>query len=214
MGRQGEALEALRQEARLALARDRSAAYGRSGEADVVSAWEACAAADPASEEAAAVLVRAYAAQGRQTLASATYRRCRDARVQLGLKVTPALEEVLEPDVLEPRRPSVGPVSRSTKEHRLVTVVSAEAAWTTGTAPKRCEDMSETVGGRTGRGGRRRGRHGRDSDFGFRRRAGGAVRRPGVTRRRPGASAVAHDRRPQFHDCWSPTPGLDYSGRR
>ncbi|HXW80781.1 MAG TPA: hypothetical protein VEJ84_14860, partial [Acidimicrobiales bacterium] len=47
-----EALEALRQEARLALARDRARGYGRTGGVDVAHAWEECFAHDPACEEA------------------------------------------------------------------------------------------------------------------------------------------------------------------
>ena len=51
-----EALESLRQEACLALARDRAKGIGRCGQSDVIDAWEACSHGDPASEEAAGPL--------------------------------------------------------------------------------------------------------------------------------------------------------------
>ena len=56
-----ERLVALRQEARLALARDRSKGAGRSRPEAVVEAWEDCLAHDAACEEAASALMRAYA---------------------------------------------------------------------------------------------------------------------------------------------------------
>jgi hypothetical protein len=70
-----EALEALRHEARIALAMDRSRGYGRSTLAEVVQAWEVGFRADPSSEEAACALIRAYSAQGRHTLSRTTYDR-------------------------------------------------------------------------------------------------------------------------------------------
>ena len=90
-----EALEVLRQDARLALARDRARGYGRSTHADVVEAWEACFRTDPTSEEAATALVRAYSALGRHALATSTYRRCCEALEELGLRVSPTVGEVL-----------------------------------------------------------------------------------------------------------------------
>ena len=59
-----ESLELARQEARLALARGRSLGLGQSRGEDVIEAWESYAARDPASEEAAAALMSAYAAAG------------------------------------------------------------------------------------------------------------------------------------------------------
>ena len=89
-----EALESLRQRARLELARDRTRGRGRSQPEAVIEAWEHCLSRDPASEEAASALMRLYAAQGRRKLASRTYERCRAALEELGLRIAPALEEV------------------------------------------------------------------------------------------------------------------------
>ena len=90
-----EALDALRQEARLALARDRADGVGRSGYEDVVEAWEACFSADPTSEEAATALVRAYLARDRHALAAAMFRRCCESLEELGVRVSPALERAM-----------------------------------------------------------------------------------------------------------------------
>ena len=74
-----ERLETLRQEARLALARDRAKGAGDSRAEAVLAAWAACAEHDPASEEAAAALVRGYFAEGHRELAVRAYERCRAA---------------------------------------------------------------------------------------------------------------------------------------
>ena len=87
-----ERLEVLRQEARLALARDRAKGAGRAEAA--LAAWAACAEHDPASEEAAAALVRGYFAAGQRELAVRAYERCRAALDELGLGLSPWLEEV------------------------------------------------------------------------------------------------------------------------
>src|SRR5580700_11022295 len=89
-----ERLDALRQEARLALARDRAMGSGRSGRDDVLAAWQSCLDHDPACEEAAAALVRGYFAQGRPELAARVFERCRAALEQLGLRISPSLERV------------------------------------------------------------------------------------------------------------------------
>jgi len=88
-----ESLEMLRQEARLALARDRSQGAGRSGPGVVTQAWEAVLAHEPASEEAAAALMSAYGTQGQRHLVVRTYQRCRAGLTELGLGGSPALEE-------------------------------------------------------------------------------------------------------------------------
>jgi DNA-binding SARP family transcriptional activator len=89
-----ERLESLRQEARLTLARDRAAGAGRSGPQEVVQAWLACLEQDPACEEAAGALVRAYFAQGRREAAVRTYERCAAALAELGLATSPWLDEI------------------------------------------------------------------------------------------------------------------------
>jgi DNA-binding SARP family transcriptional activator len=67
-----EHLESLRQEARLALARDRTKGAGRSGPDAVAEAWLSAFEHDPACEEAAGALVRRYLEQGRRELAART----------------------------------------------------------------------------------------------------------------------------------------------
>ena len=63
-----EALELVRQRARLELARDRTRGHGRSAPEAVIEAWEDCLAHDPACEEAASSLMRVYSAQVRISL--------------------------------------------------------------------------------------------------------------------------------------------------
>ena len=88
-----ERLETLRQEARLALARDRAKGAGDSRPEAVLAAWEACFEPDPAAEEVAAALVGAYFAHGHRDLAVRAYERCRAALAELGLGLSPWLEE-------------------------------------------------------------------------------------------------------------------------
>ena len=87
-------LESLRREARFALARDRAKGAGKAGAEAVVAAWRDCFEHDPASEEAAGALIRAYSAQGHRDLAAATYERCSAALDELGLRVSPSLAAV------------------------------------------------------------------------------------------------------------------------
>ena len=93
--RRREAIEALRQEARLALARDRARGVGRSSADAVVHSWESCLEHDPACEEAAAALMRIYSARGLRHFVVRTYDRCRAALEDLGLGATPALDQLL-----------------------------------------------------------------------------------------------------------------------
>jgi DNA-binding SARP family transcriptional activator len=88
-----ERLEDLRQEARLELARDRSRGVGRARPEEVLTAWQACLEADPTCEEAAAALMRLYAAQARRPQAVAVYQRHSAALGRLGLQASPALAE-------------------------------------------------------------------------------------------------------------------------
>ena len=130
-----ERVEYLRQEARLELARDRSRGVGRAHPEEVLQAWQRCLEA-PTDEEAAAALMQLYVAQGRRPLAVAVYDRCRAALANLGMKTSPALEEVRAN--VDPRVP--GPAGRSSpvganagavrqlEERRLVSVVFVELA--------------------------------------------------------------------------------------
>ncbi len=88
----GERLELLRQRARSALARDRTAGYGRSQPEAVIEAWESCLAHDPASEEAAANLINLYAVTGQPHLVIRTYARCRRGLQNIGLRPSPSIE--------------------------------------------------------------------------------------------------------------------------
>ena len=132
-----EALELLRQRARLELARDRTRGFGRSQPEAVIEAWENCLSHDPTSEEAASALMRVYAAQGRRQMVSSTYERCRAALEELGLRTSPALEEVRRATVETappgprrdgtgalPARPVPGQVTK--EERRQVSVLFAE----------------------------------------------------------------------------------------
>ena len=87
-------LNSLRQEARLALARDRAKGAGRSGPDDVTAAWLACLDHDPACEEAAGALIRGFLAAGRPEQAARVFERCRAALEELGLRISPSLERV------------------------------------------------------------------------------------------------------------------------
>ena len=152
-----DALESLRQRARLELARDRSRGWGRSQPEAVVEAWEMCLLHDPASEEAASALMRVYAAQGNRHMVSSTYERCRDALESLGLRPSPALEEARQATMGTDRSvagrigspPAVTGWSRHWKqERRLVSVLFAElsgpAGMGRGADP---EDLRQVVGG-------------------------------------------------------------------
>ena len=106
-----ERLDALRQEARLALARDRAMGSGRSGRDDVLAAWQSCLDHDPACEEAAGALVRGYFAQGRPELAVRVFERCRVALEQLGLRISPSLERVYAAATREHNVPAASPAT-------------------------------------------------------------------------------------------------------
>lgn len=143
-----QALEVLRQDARLALARDRARGYGRTALADVVEAWEACSRADPTSEEAAIALVRAYSARGQHALALSTYRRYCKTLEELGLAVSPVVGEVLgncSPEAFpgsSPQRAVPG------EERRIVSVLFAQVEGPAGAGEKLGpEETRELVGG-------------------------------------------------------------------
>ena len=89
-----EHLEALRQQARLGLARDRARGVGRCSLEAVIEAWESCLLHDPACEEAAAALIRAYSAHGQHQLVVRTYELCRLALEELGFRPSPGLDEI------------------------------------------------------------------------------------------------------------------------
>ena len=127
-----ERLDGARWRRALALARDRARGVGRSAPEQVVEAWEGCLAADPTCEEAAAALVGIYSAQGRRSLATATYDRCRSAMEHLGLAASPVLEEAsagVAPAVpTNPARepsPFVTDLGHVPEEVRLISVLCA-----------------------------------------------------------------------------------------
>ncbi len=105
-----ESLELIRQDARVALARDRSMGYGRSGFDRVIQAWEAVFSRDPASEEAASALIGTFALQGQRQLAVRTYDRCRAGLQELGLEPSSALESAYGRAKNDAERPA-SPVS-------------------------------------------------------------------------------------------------------
>jgi class 3 adenylate cyclase len=149
-------LEWARQEARLALARDRSKGFGRSKPEAVVASWESCLSADPTCEEAASALIQIYAAQQRWSLVADTHERCRRALDELGLAVSPAMEEIHAGAVREtspsPDRGAATPSPRSTavlsrEERKLVSMLFAELASPPGTTRPDPEDLREVIGG-------------------------------------------------------------------
>ena len=148
-----EALELVRQRARLERARDRARGRGRSAPEEVIGAWEACLARDPTSEEAASALMRVYSARGQGQAVSVTYERCRAALEALGLRASPALEDAQRatmPLAPTPAPAGTGPPNprRPLKdERRLLSVLFAELSGPVGMGrgldP---EDLRQVVG--------------------------------------------------------------------
>ena len=164
-----EALELLRQRARLELARDRARGFGRSQPDAVIDAWEDCLGYDPASEEAASALVRVYSSIGQRQLASSTFERCRAALEPMGLAISPALEEarrsIGQPAVAARtrRRPSEVEGARygPRDESRLVSVLFAQLSGVSNGRDEEGPRRHETKGrGSTG-GGHSRDRRSR-----------------------------------------------------
>ena len=135
-----ERLEALRQEARLALARDRARGAGDTRPEAQLAAWAACAEHDPASEEAAAALVRGYFAEGHRELAVRAYERCRAALGELGLGLSPWLEEVYATAAFEAGPPRTQAPAR--EELRTVSVLAAEVAAEGPADPEELRDVT------------------------------------------------------------------------
>jgi DNA-binding SARP family transcriptional activator len=102
-------LNGLRQEARLALARDRAKGAGRSGPADVAAAWLACLEHDPACEEAAGALICLSLAHGRPEQAARVFERCRAALEHLGLRISPSLERIYRAAIAVPAPQALPP---------------------------------------------------------------------------------------------------------
>lgn len=154
-----EQFEWLRQEARLALARDRLRGKGNAGPEAVLSAWEDCTEHDPTSEEAASALMRLYAAQGRAAMVESTYLRCSRALEDLGLRSSPGLFEVYRAtSAVAPaiwpggdgapaaRSPVTVPDPATAPERRLVSVLFAELASLARTSElTSAEDLREEV---------------------------------------------------------------------
>jgi DNA-binding SARP family transcriptional activator/tetratricopeptide (TPR) repeat protein len=136
-----ERLEALRQQARLTLARDRAKGAGRSRADAVTQAWEACFEHDPAAEEAAAALVRAYSADGQRELAVRVYERCAAALDELGLRVSPLLAEVYAAAAAQAAAALPAQPAPLREELRTVTVLAAEVISPAGLDPESLRDL-------------------------------------------------------------------------
>ena len=148
-----EALERLRQRARLELARDRSRGYGRCEPGAVVDAWEGCLAAEPTSEEAVFSLVRIYSARGGRQLALTVYERCRSALEAQGSTPSSSLDQFLrasaEVDPRPGRASASAPILRPSgnEERRLVTVFDAKLGLVAPAAGEtELEDLKWAVG--------------------------------------------------------------------
>ncbi|HXW79666.1 MAG TPA: AAA family ATPase, partial [Acidimicrobiales bacterium] len=138
-------LHGLRQRARLGLARDRAKGAGRTSPAAVIEAWEACLEHDPACEEAAAALVRMYESQGLRVLALRAYERCRDGLEEIGLRPSPALDE-LRARSLSPGAGRAASPAPSRDERRVVSVLFAEVMAVTGAPKEDPEDLRDLLG--------------------------------------------------------------------
>jgi class 3 adenylate cyclase/tetratricopeptide (TPR) repeat protein len=148
-------LEWARQEARLALARDRAKGFGRSKPEAVVAAWESCLSGDPTCEEAASALMQIYTAQQRWSRVAETYERCRRALEELGLAMSPALEEIHAGAVRDTSPSSIWGATTDTprsppvlarEERKLVSVLFADLASPPGVARLDPEDLREVIG--------------------------------------------------------------------
>ena len=147
-----EQLDWLRQEARLALARDRTSGKGRAHPGAVIAAWEDCFAHDLTCEEAALALMRAYGAQKRQALVESTYGRCSTALQHLGLRISPALEEFREATGLPLHRPpgrqkAIMSATQATQDLRVVSVLFAEVCPPPHASQLGLEGLSDLVAG-------------------------------------------------------------------
>jgi adenylate cyclase len=151
-----ERLDALRQEARLALARDLSSGPATDSPDDVMAVWLSCLDHDRACEEAAGALARAYVAQHRPEQAARVLRRCRAALEELGLRLSPSLENVYAaaaaPAVAHAGTRPIPAEPPPREERRPVSVLFAEVAAspvTAGTAAgtRDLEALRESVGG-------------------------------------------------------------------
>lgn len=145
-----EHLDWARQDARLVLARDRAQGTGRATPKSVVSAWESCLAHDPTCEEAASALMRLYRSQRRHALVESTYKRCRTALEELGLRTSPALEEVHgSTAVASPfEQPAPRAAPQYPEDRRLVSVLFAELSGPPGGGQRMGpEEVRELVGG-------------------------------------------------------------------
>ena len=148
-----EHLDWVRHEARLVLARDRAQGKGRATPESVVSAWEGCLAHDPTCEEAASALMRLYRSQRRHALVESTYNRCHAALDELGLRTSPALEEVhgttTAAPLLKPLVTGPAPAPQYPEDRRLVSVLFAELSGPPGGSQRMGpEEVRELVGAR------------------------------------------------------------------
>jgi class 3 adenylate cyclase/tetratricopeptide (TPR) repeat protein len=122
-----ERLAALRQEARLALARDLASGREPGNPDEVTAAWRACLESDPACEEAAGALARAHLAGHRPEQAVRVLQRCRAALEELGLRLSPSLESAYTA-ATAPAAPPSAPSARATSAEAPVAGVPAAAA--------------------------------------------------------------------------------------
>ena len=109
----------------------------------MLAAWAACAEHDPAAEEAAAALVRGYFAAGHRELAVRAYERCRAALGELGLGLSPWLEEVYATAAFEAAPPRTQAPPR--EELRTVTVLAADVV-ADGLDPADPEELRDVAG--------------------------------------------------------------------
>lgn len=122
-------LDRMRSEARLALAADRQAGFGRTGQYDVAAAWNAVLLHDPANEVACIGAMRSALATGDPARAWRTYRRTCSALEDLDLEPSQQLLDVAA-DLGEPEAEAPGGLgeAESTPEAVRAAVIAAGAA--------------------------------------------------------------------------------------
>ncbi len=182
-----ERLEALRQQARLSLARDRAGGAGRAGREPVVEAWGSCLLHDPACEEAAGALIRAYSAHGQHQLVvhlqALPLRRPRRLRAS---PITRARADLCQRHLWARSRPAPTDSSPAARQRPLACygerrtpdgdVLCAGVTPPTGANGQDPEDLHKAVAESLADGDQRSGAPRGYCRFGLRKRAPGLVR--------------------------------------
>ena len=112
----------------------------------MTEAWEACFAHDPACEEAAAGLVRAYGSEGLRQLATEAYERCRARPTNSACGRPRPWNSCGRPPSSRTLAGHSGASVGAREERRVVTVMFAEVLAASAAANDDPEDLRELVG--------------------------------------------------------------------